>query len=229
MSKKKLLADPSTESYDPTGNWFRALKVSKKQVSITTYKVLLSKLLYTGEIFTEEDEVLLFLCHERCVELLAQPEFHKRYFWLIWINRNIFSGLSAFVKNSTAKSDHREMLDSYFSHGRSQLNAYIYYGALNKTSLVKMQSREPQKLKPRNRIGVGYRDKGNARNSAVDGSPSWQEVALDEWFQGHSLGSSIASKISKLWEDFRVGEFFVWNRVKHRSREPSNLCLQMRG
>jgi len=29
---------------------------------------------------------------------------------------------------------------------------------------------------PKRFIGVGYRDKGNARNSSLDGSPSWQEV-----------------------------------------------------
>jgi len=31
---------------------------------------------------------------------------------------------------------------------------------------------------PKRWIGVGYRDKGSARNLAEDGSPSWQEVAM---------------------------------------------------
>lgn len=30
---------------------------------------------------------------------------------------------------------------------------------------------------PKSRIGIGYRDKGSARDVAKDGSPSWQEVA----------------------------------------------------
>lgn len=33
-------------------------------------------------------------------------------------------------------------------------------------------------LPPAQYIGVGYRDKGTAKNPAEDGSPSWQEVAM---------------------------------------------------
>jgi len=32
-------------------------------------------------------------------------------------------------------------------------------------------------LPPKRIMGIGYRDKGTARNPAFDGSPSWQEVA----------------------------------------------------
>lgn len=32
-------------------------------------------------------------------------------------------------------------------------------------------------IPPKSRIGIGYRDKGSARDVAKDGSPSWQEVA----------------------------------------------------
>jgi hypothetical protein len=34
-----------------------------------------------------------------------------------------------------------------------------------------------RKLPPKRIIGIGYRDKGTARDPAIDGSPSWQEVA----------------------------------------------------
>jgi hypothetical protein len=35
----------------------------------------------------------------------------------------------------------------------------------------------PTKLPAKRFVGVGYKDKGNRRDPAVDGSPSWQEVA----------------------------------------------------
>lgn len=35
----------------------------------------------------------------------------------------------------------------------------------------------PQKIRSKNFVGVGYRDKGTRRDLAVDGSPSWQEVS----------------------------------------------------
>jgi hypothetical protein len=34
----------------------------------------------------------------------------------------------------------------------------------------------PRKFPPKAFIGVGYKDKGSRRNSAEDGSPSWQEI-----------------------------------------------------
>jgi hypothetical protein len=36
-----------------------------------------------------------------------------------------------------------------------------------------------KELKPKPYIGVGYKDKGTRRDPAYDGSPSWQEVAMD--------------------------------------------------
>lgn len=40
-----------------------------------------------------------------------------------------------------------------------------------------------KELPPDRYIGKGYGDKGTARNSAVDGSPTWQQIALDEPYQ----------------------------------------------
>lgn len=36
-----------------------------------------------------------------------------------------------------------------------------------------------REIKPKPYIGVGYKDKGTRRDPAYDGSPSWQEVAMD--------------------------------------------------
>lgn len=36
---------------------------------------------------------------------------------------------------------------------------------------------EKERIPPSARIGIGYRDKGSAKDVAFDGSPSWQEVA----------------------------------------------------
>lgn len=215
MSKKVILAEPRPENLDPVRNWYRTLRIDRKSIGIVPFKVLLSKLLYTSETFTEEDEVQLFASYERCVEKLAEDSFHKKNFWLIWINRNIFNGLSNFVKDSNARIQHRESLDSYFSQGRSQLNAFVYYGATKKVA-VSMKVGYPSRTKPVSRIGVGYRDKGNARNTAWDGSPPWQEVALDEWFQIHNTRESQISKVETLWSFFRVGDHFSWlhNKLK---------------
>lgn len=49
-------------------------------------------------------------------------------------------------------------------------------------NLVEVRSTKPlgistKKLPPERYIGIGYRDKGTAKQPWIDGSPSWQEVA----------------------------------------------------
>lgn len=49
-------------------------------------------------------------------------------------------------------------------------------------------------LPPERYIGIGYRDKGTAKNPAVDGSPSWQEIAQSN----HKLDLEIKRKYDEL-------------------------------
>jgi hypothetical protein len=49
-------------------------------------------------------------------------------------------------------------------------------------------------LPPERYIGIGYRDKGTAKNPAVDGSPSWQEIAQSN----HKLDLEIRRKFNEL-------------------------------
>lgn len=226
MSEKVNSADPSPENHDPSSYFYRVLKVNRKHLTFHLYKVLLSKLLYTEEIFTEEDEVLLFLAYERCVELCVDPSAEKKYYHLLSANRVIFNGLSEFVKDKESIRRHRESLEWSFSHGRSQLNAYIYYGA--KVSLeVKMSTYYPRKPRAKNRIGVGYRDKGTAKNTAWDGSPSWQEVALDEFFRNQQEVTQ-STRLDQLWQSLRVGDHWPWQK-RSRRYSGSSLCRLMRG
>jgi hypothetical protein len=49
-------------------------------------------------------------------------------------------------------------------------------------------------LPPKRWVGIGYRDKGSARNLAKDGSPTWQEVAMSTRF--YQKGTYIYEGIS---------------------------------
>jgi hypothetical protein len=228
MSKKVSLADPLTESYDPNDKWFRELRNPEKP-GMYLFRILLSKLMYTEEDFTESDEVQLFLSYEKVVDLCSDPGFKKKYFYQIFLVRNIFYCLPGFVRDRQSIIDYRKHLDSAYSYGRSFLNAFIYYGAteLKKVHLV---SKEPHRLKAKNRIGVGYRDKGNARNTAWDGSPTWQEVAASEQMQAMQTQSSTKSeRVSDLWEHLRVGNFYPWQRSEKIPIRRDSLVRQMRG
>lgn len=54
---------------------------------------------------------------------------------------------------------------------KSKLDSSVLLKANNSLGVLK------KKLPPEKFIGKGYRDKGTAKNTAVDGSPSWQDVA----------------------------------------------------
>lgn len=73
---------------------------------------------------------------------------------------------------------------------RFTMDAFSYYGKKGKTSKLPTikERRRRSKYHHHNFIGVGYRDKGAARNVSRDGSPSWNEVA-----QEHNVTKSKAS------------------------------------
>jgi hypothetical protein len=71
------------------------------------------------------------------------------------------------VKNFLTKSHHLKIHNAYY--GRTKQNPV--------KSLLRGRNRmSPIKSRPKRFIGVGYRDKGNKRNVAEDGSPRWEEV-----------------------------------------------------
>jgi hypothetical protein len=47
----------------------------------------------------------------------------------------------------------------------------------NSFSIILNRTLVPKSVKNKRFIGVGYKDKGSRKDKAVDGSPSWQEVA----------------------------------------------------
>jgi hypothetical protein len=58
--------------------------------------------------------------------------------------------------------------------GHYWFGSYSKYG--NKSLLKRYPARQRSRRVPKRYIGVGYRDKGNRKNTAVDGTPCWKEV-----------------------------------------------------
>lgn len=227
MTKKKNLADPFPESREPIGNRFTFLREATEQKDETTFKVLLSKLLYTEESFSEEETVQLFQARERMMEKCAKHDDYKRkFFFQLFLFRGIFVNLSAFVIDLHSRKQFAETVEGFYTNGRRFLSASQYYGS-KLAGRVSMQWSQPTKPKERNRIGVGYRDKGTARNSAWDGSPPWQEVATDEWFQSHNITKSFSDALEWLYHCFRTKEVYPW-QSKTAIKQKSHLVKEMR-
>lgn len=60
------------------------------------------------------------------------------------------------------------------------------------------QPKSKNSFPPEQYIGVGYADKGSSRDSATDGSPSWQEVAVSE--NSHKLEREVKlNQVERAW------------------------------
>jgi len=73
----------------------------------------------------------------------------------------------------------------------------------------KEQGIPTKEIPPKAFIGIGYRDKGTARNPAEDGSPSWQEVA--------TFVSNSMRRIEELFHELEESKSLLQRREIERS------------
>lgn len=174
---------PSTLLMGLMENHWRTL-VYRSKSSIKTFKFLMSKFLFaTEEQFSPEDQTALWLSWEKSVELSAvDQKFKDKHFHYLWITRMVVQSLN----NEITAKDRQNFalqLKGLLSHGRGYFSAHIYYGIKEQRKKLYelfLKTRFPQKFPPKRHVGVGYNDKGTAKDVAFDGSPHWTEIAMDE-------------------------------------------------
>lgn len=140
---------------------------------------LLGRYRYDPEGLHLEDYLVFFEVYYQLIELETSSFEENRMLLLeagfleILTNLNRNKIFPAIPRDSTKKK-----LDEipWIPSG----NAYFGQKGQGYTSkgyrLVFNDTVSPRKFPPKPYIGVGYKDKGSRRNSAVDGSPAWQEV-----------------------------------------------------
>jgi hypothetical protein len=229
-----MISDTMAESFpenpQPQGNWYRTLRTKLKSEPIVIYKCFLSKLIYTEEMLTEEERVALFLAFEGVEKEIANdPSYHKRYFWLYFITRKCFVGLESFCIDLPGRRKVKKELEPFFSFGRQELSARQYYSTRDTLEYkVAMETESPKKPKPRNRIGVGYRDKGSCADVAMNGWPSWEEICQDEKVREGFKNPKIETNLETLRRSVRSYLSETWHNI--RAQKPKTyLAREMRG
>lgn len=146
------------------------------------WKYLLSKLVHEGFHSVVGEELhALYLLHDRLSTCTDRGWVEKNSNWFTNSIRlfNYFTLYLGQRENPRCEFD-RVAKNSFFTHGL--MTPHAYFGSrtfLNvRNVLRKVNLALKKKPRPSNRIGVGYRDHGTARDVAFDGSPSWQEVAV---------------------------------------------------
>jgi hypothetical protein len=155
-------------------------KTGTKQV--TLYRNLLARVCYEqGGISLEEILVLYDLAQKMEEKRQKDRAFDEKYgTWLI-TSFDFISTLSPQVFPWTFQGNREEVEDTLRPFLPSR---QAYFGWVKnpvRSTPVEIRLRNPlappKAIPPKRFIGVGYRDKGNRRDPAIDGSPSWQEIA----------------------------------------------------
>jgi hypothetical protein len=155
-------------------------KTGTKQV--TLYRNLLARVCYEQGGISLEDILVLYDLAQKMEEKRQKDRaFDEKYgTWLI-TSFDFISTLSPQVFPWTFQGNREEVENALRPFLPSR---QAYFGWVKnpvRSTPVEIRLRNPlappKAIPPKRFIGVGYRDKGNRRDPAIDGSPSWQEIA----------------------------------------------------
>lgn len=161
----------------------KVVRISAKAKRITLQRWLLGRLLFDTEEFSLTDLCCLFenqIWLEKKVQ--TDPDFNLKF-------GKSLEDLSILLKEINFRQEYSiRALTRLRERVKDNLQDFILpsrnYVSL-KPKMRGMFLLEPSSplgkltklIPPKARIGIGYRDKGSARDLAYDGSPRWQEVA----------------------------------------------------
>jgi hypothetical protein len=160
------------------------VKISVRAKRVTLQRYLISKIVYETEVFDIQDLCCLFE-NQLWIEQKVQkdPEFQKNF-------GKDFESLSILLKEINFQMEFTERalrrlrqklkdnLSDLILPIRNYKDTGKHYSGLFSLIPSSPAGKLRKLLQEKARIGIGYRDKGSARDSAYDGSPSWQEVAV---------------------------------------------------
>ena len=173
----------------PTATILNGMEVSKDvfwelrgnlRLQTQFWKFLLSKLVYEGKNSLSEQEIfLLYQLHVKLSNVKDKGWVERNFNWFETTKR-LFNYFTLFLKRrDTFPWNQTVVKSSWFSGGLYSACAFFGRRTILNVRMVlrKINLRLKKRPRPPNRIGVGYRDHGTARDVATDASPTWQEVA----------------------------------------------------
>jgi hypothetical protein len=161
-------------------------KVKYKQGSqrVTIFRFLLAKLVYDQDGLGLDEFLILYDLYLWMDKKCSQDrEFSKKYEeWLITIFDMMKSLSSCKTFPIRPNRDGREILKKFLVPLLPSSNAYFGYKKQPRISnSFRIVVRNPllpgSVFPPKRFVGVGYRDKGHQKNTAIDGRPGWKELS----------------------------------------------------
>jgi len=180
-------ADPRPVGHDPTTvlvskQFSLKSRIHSARVAFLLLSFLCTKSLVEGLSELGEDEKFLIFDAYLKLEEYQDPSFWTGDRIRKW---KVFETIIGLIRNdSMSLKDpipRKAMLEFYSVIQRNLPGPHAYFGWRKnfrvRNFLVRRNRALDRKAPPKRFVGVGYRDKGNAGDSAYDASPSWQEVA----------------------------------------------------
>jgi len=159
------------------------VQISPKAKRIYLQRFLLSKFVFFREKTEMRDLCCLFenqlWLEQKC---LTDSDFSKKFgrdlesLSIVLQEINFRSGTSVKAIDRFSEKIHKNLPELILPR-RNYMAAYSVCNGLYQLKDSRTQGRLKRTIPPKSRIGIGYRDKGSARDLAHDGSPTWQEVA----------------------------------------------------
>lgn len=159
------------------------VQISPKAKRIYLQRFLLSKFSHFRETTEMRDLCCLFenqLWLER--KCLSDTDFSKKFGRDLESLSIILQEINFRTETSSKAIDRfsrklQENLSSLCLPKRNYKEAFKLCNGLYSLKDSRTQGKLKKTIPPKSRMGIGYRDKGSARDLAFDGSPTWQEVA----------------------------------------------------
>jgi hypothetical protein len=146
------------------------------------FRFLFSKLVWEEKGLVDEEVKILFDLYLKFEDLA-----NKDANYAVWV-KPLKEAKPIMRKVRVNVSKNQGLRNEFLRVDRSVtgliLDSHGYFGMKGQERLgtAKLVQNPPRKrrLPPKRFIGVGYKDKGNLRDKSYDGTPSWEEVVVDE-------------------------------------------------
>jgi len=172
---------------------------SKKIKRITLQRLITTKIVFFKEQVTFGEILVLYdnliWCQDKSFQ---DPSFHKKF------NSSLEELSKILVKvkfqerriPETILKLHLELknLPDFYLPKRNFLGAWKHVVGKFEIRCVKEQGIPTKCIPPKPYIGVGYKDKGNYRNQALDGSPGWKTVAMSKHLENEEEWKTLTQK-----------------------------------
>jgi len=144
------------------------------------FRYLISKAIQFESGINDEEQCELFLLYDLLLEIRFHS-FRQTYHYFLseirFFVKYCEPNIKQFGKRAALSID--KLILDYIFDKRALFGLY-HDEVFNITHVKRVYDDLTKKYHPQRYIGVGYKDKGSCKDYSFDGSPSWQEVCLDE-------------------------------------------------